>query len=113
MHELSIATSIVEIASKQAIVANAVSVSQVELDIGTMSGIEYGSLEFALTVAVRDTPLENTEFVINRIEPLCECLSCLELFTPEGNYGSCPLCGGNTLEFIRGKELQIKSLLVD
>ncbi len=113
MHELSIAINIVEIASNQAKAAKAASVSTVELDIGTMSGIEYGSLEFALTVAVKNTSLEKTQFVINRIEPLCECQTCQEFFTPEGNYGSCPLCGGQTLEFIRGKELQIKSLLVE
>jgi len=74
MHELSIAMSIVDIASRQAEAASAESVSQVELDIGTLSGIEYKSLEFALTVAVKDSKLEHTRFKINRIEPRCSCL---------------------------------------
>lgn len=113
MHELSIAISIVDIASKQAKAASATAVSRVELDIGTMSGIEYESLNFALSVAVQDTMLEGTEFKINRIEPLCECQACNYLYTPDGLFGQCPECNDRNIQVIRGKELQIKSLLVE
>ncbi len=113
MHELSIAISIVDIATRQAETASALSVSRVELDIGTMSGIEYESLKFALSVAVKDSILEGTEFRINRIEPLCECLTCTHLFIPNGLFGQCPECGEKNTSLIRGKELQIKSLLVE
>ena len=113
MHELSIAMSIVDIASKQAEAASAVVISMVELDIGTMSGIEYESLNFALTIAVKDTLLEGAEFKINRIEPLCECQACFHLYTPDGLFGQCPECSDRRIDVIRGKELQIKSLLVE
>ena len=113
MHELSIAMSIVDIASRQARAASANAVSRVDLDIGTMSGIEFESLEFALTMAVRGTLLEGTEFRINRIEPLCQCLSCSHLFTPAGVFSVCPECNAHDTELIKGKELQIKSLLVE
>ena len=113
MNELSIAISIVDLASRQAEAAFANSVSIVELDIGTMSGIEYDSLDFALSVAVKDTMLEETEFKINRIEPLCECQACNHLYTPDGVFGQCPECSGKNIQIIRGKELQIKSLLVE
>lgn len=113
MHELSIAMSIVDIASKQAEAASAELVSQIELDIGTLSGIEYESLEFALSVAVKDTLFEQTRFKINRIEPLCECRSCEHLYSPGKEFGACPNCGKHEPEFIRGRELQIKSLLVE
>ena len=113
MHELSIAMSIVDIASQKAVAASAKMVSQVELDIGTMSGIEFESLEFALSVAVKDSILEGTHFKINRIEALCECSSCTHLYTPGQDFSACPECGNRDLEYIRGKELQIKSLLID
>ncbi len=67
MHELSIAISIVDTAIKQATLASASRVSEVELDIGTHSGIEYESLKFALGVAAKDTMLEETLFRINRV----------------------------------------------
>lgn len=113
MHELSIAMSIVDIASRQAEAASAETVSQVELDIGTLSGIEYKALEFALTVAVKDSMFEQTRFKINRIEALCECRACEFLYSPGKDFGACPNCGKQEPEFIRGKELQIKSLLVE
>ena len=113
MHELSIAMSIVDIASRKAEAAHAERVDQLELDIGLLSGIEYESLEFALSVAVKDTLLEGTRIKINRIEALCECISCKHLYAPGQDFGSCPECGKGDLEFIRGKELQIKSLLID
>lgn len=113
MHELSIAMSIVDIASRQAETASAERVSQVELDIGTLTGIEYDSLEFALSVAVKDSILEGSLIKINRIEALVECLSCSELYTPGKDFAACPECGKRDLEYIRGKELKIKSILIE
>jgi hydrogenase nickel incorporation protein HypA/HybF len=113
MHELSIAISIVDIAIDQAALASADRVSEVELDIGTLSGIEYESLEFALGVAAKETMLEKTLFRINRVEPVAECPACQHLYTPDGIYSHCPECNKQGIRLIRGTELQIKSLLVE
>lgn len=113
MHELSIAISIVDLAIDQASQASAQSVSEVELDIGVFSGIEYEALEFALGVAARDTILEKTLFRINRVEPVAECPDCGHLYSPEGVFSHCPECKKTGIRLIRGSELQIKSLLVE
>ncbi|MCK4745396.1 MAG: hydrogenase maturation nickel metallochaperone HypA, partial [Bacteroidales bacterium] len=54
-----------------------------------------------------------TNFRINRIEPLSECLSCHLLFAPESIFGKCPECSETNIKLIRGNELQVKSLLVE
>jgi len=113
MHELSIAISIVDTAIRQANLAAALRVSEVELDIGLLSGIEYESLKFALEMASKDTILEKTLFRINRVEPVAECPECRHLYTPEGMYSHCPECHKQGIRMIRGTELQIKSLLVE
>ncbi len=113
MHELSIAISIVDIASRQAEAASADRVSEVELDIGVLSGIEYESLKFALGVAAKETILEKTLFRINRVEPVAECPDCMHLYTPDGMFSHCPECNKQGIRLIRGTELQIKSLLVE
>jgi len=113
MHELSIAMNIVDIASRHAGASSASSVAEVELDIGTMAGIEYESLRFALSVATRDTILEHATFRINRVEPLAECLTCHHSFSPERMLGSCPGCGSKITRLVRGRELFIKSLLIE
>lgn len=113
MHELSIAISIVDLAIEQAGRAEARFVSEVELDIGTLSGIECEALEFSLGLAVKDTMLEKTLFRINRVEPLAECPACGHLYIPEGVFSHCPECRREGIRLIRGTELQIKSLLVE
>ena len=113
MHELSIAISIVDLVIDQATRASADRVSEVELDIGTYSGIEYESLEFALGRATRETMLEETHFRINRVEAVAECPACRHIYTPEGIFSSCPECNAQGVRLIRGTELQIKSLLVE
>jgi hydrogenase nickel incorporation protein HypA/HybF len=81
MHELSIALSIVDLADEQAKKAHAGKIIEIELDIGTFSGIEVDALNFALEIAAKDTLLETAAVKINRI--------------------------------IKGKEIQVKSILVE
>ena len=113
MHELSIAMSIVDLAIEQADRAAARSVSEVELEIGMLSGIECEALEFSLGVAAKDTMLERTRFRIKRVEPLAECPGCGHLYVPEGVFSHCPECQREGIRLIRGSELLIKSLLVE
>lgn len=113
MHELSIAISIVDTAIDQAARASAGRVSEVELDVGLLSGIVYEALEFALGVATKGTILEETLFRINRVEPVAECPRCDHLYTPEGMFSQCPECKETGIRLIRGTELKIKSLLVE
>lgn len=47
MHELSIVMSILDIAQKQANMAQAKVVEEIELEIGELSGIEKMSFDFA------------------------------------------------------------------
>ena len=113
MHELSIAISIVDTVIEQAAMALADHVSEVELEIGVLSGIEYESLEFALGVAAKDTILEETLFRIRRVEAVAECPECGHLYAPDGMFSHCPECNKQGIRLIRGTELHIKSLLVE
>jgi hydrogenase nickel incorporation protein HypA/HybF len=113
MHELSIAISIVDTAIAHLEMATAERVAEVELDIGTLSGIEYELLESALGIASRKTVLEKTKFRINRVEPVAECPVCENLYTPDRIYSSCPECKEEGIRLIRGTESKIKSLLVE
>ena len=67
MHEMSIAQSIVEIAKDYAARENAKVVSEIDLSIGTLAGIEFESLEFALEVCKNGTIMQNAKIIINKI----------------------------------------------
>lgn len=112
MHELSIVMSIIDIAEQQAAKANATCVDEIELDIGTLSGIEFSALDLAWAEGVKKTILEKAERKINRIEARAECMDCSAHFSIENYYDACPVCGGHLINITRGKELKVKSLLV-
>lgn len=113
MHEFSIAMNIVEIAEGEAKKANSSAVNQLILDVGTMSGIEFLALETALEMAVKNSMLQNAEIVVNRIQAKAKCSDCEEEFDIENAFDSCPKCGGLFHQTLCGKELKVKSLVVD
>lgn len=113
MHELSIAMNIVDIALKEAAKAGTDKVLEIDLDIGTMAGIEFESLEFAWSVAIQGTILENTRVNINKIEARAGCLDCGKEFDFSDMLSGCPCCKGYNIKLIKGKELKIASLLIE
>jgi len=113
MHEFSIAMSIIEIAEAEAKKANATAINELVLDIGTLAGIEFYALDTAMEMAVKNTQLENAKIKINKIRARAHCSDCGEEFDIENVFDPCPKCGGLYHELLCGKELQIKSLVVD
>jgi len=112
MHELSIALGIVKIAEDETKKANAKMVELIELEIGTLAGIEFESLDFVWPSAVKDTVLENAIKKINVIKGKGKCIDCDTVFDINYLYDSCPKCGSNFKGIIQGKELRVKALEV-
>lgn len=113
MHELSIALGIVKIAEEESKKAQAKRVVAIELEIGTMAGIELDSLDFAWPVAVKDTVLESARREIDLIHARAKCIDCAHEFAVENSYDTCPICGSYFKDVFRGKELRVKALEVE
>ena len=113
MHEFSIAMSIIEIAEDEAKKAKAEAIKELILDIGTMSGIEFYALDTAMEMAVKNTMLEKTKLTINKIQARAKCTECFSEFDIDNVYDPCPKCNSLYHELLSGKELQIKSIVVD
>jgi hydrogenase nickel incorporation protein HypA/HybF len=113
MHEFSIAMSIIEIAETEARSANSEKILSMELNIGTMAGIEYYALDTALEMAVKNTLLENTEIKVNKIQAIARCTDCNNEFEINHITDECPKCGCFFNDVISGKELKIKSIVVE
>ncbi|ASU33127.1 hydrogenase maturation nickel metallochaperone HypA [Mucilaginibacter xinganensis] len=112
MHELSIVMGIIKIAEDHAKAAGAHSVDEIELDIGTLSGVDMESMEFAWTQAKKGTMLNNSLKKVNSISAKAKCLDCDTEFDIKNYYDACPVCGEHLISILRGKELKVKSLLV-
>lgn len=113
MHELSIARSIVELAEEQARLHGASVVEELELEIGALAGVEIGCLEFALASAVKGTLLEETRMVRHDIPGEGQCEECKTVFVMDSLLTPCPMCGSWWVHILRGKELRIRSLVVN
>jgi hydrogenase nickel incorporation protein HypA/HybF len=113
MHELSIAMSIVEIAEENIQKANLSKVTEIELDVGELSGVVYDALEFAMEEAVKDTVLKDAVRKINRISGKARCNDRACEFELDDIYTPCPKCASFDNEIIKGKELKVMSLIAE
>ena len=113
MHEMSIVVNIVDIAENEARKAGAKTISELELDIGTVSGIELDALNFAFESIKPKTMLKNAEIKINTIPAKSKCEDCFSEFETDAVYALCPECNSYKTKIIQGKEMKVKSILVD
>ncbi len=110
MHEMSIALEIVNIAEEEAKKADVKSFSAIDLEIGTLAGIEFDSLNFVWEAAVKDSVLEKAEKRIVKINALAKCVDCEHEYPVIYIHDSCPKCGSFLKTILHGKELRVKSL---
>jgi len=112
MHEFSIALGIVKIAEDEIAKTKAKKVDLIELEIGTLAGIEIDSLEFVWPSAVKDSVLEFAKKKITIIHGKGKCIDCDTIFDVNNIYDSCPNCNSYLKGILTGKELKVKSLEV-
>jgi len=112
MHELSIAQSIVELAEREAKSRQANSIEELELEIGSLAGIDFAALDFALESAVKGSMSENARIVVQRIPAEGRCGDCENLFPVDNLFTACPACGSYAVKIIKGRELRVKSITV-
>ena len=113
MHELSIAQSIVGLVEEQARFHGAAAVEEVELEIGRLAGLEPIALEFALESAVKGSLLEQARIVPRYIPGEGICTDCGATFPVDVGLSPCPACGSWWINITRGKELRIRSIVIE
>jgi len=112
MHELSIVMGILKIAETETKKSGAKKVELIELEIGTLAGIEFDALDFVWSAAVKGSVLEFAEKKINTIKGKGKCLDCNTTFDINFIYDPCPNCNSFLKGIIQGKELRVKALEV-
>lgn len=112
MHELSIAINIIEIVQEEVEKAHAVSVSKIELEIGTLSGVELDALEMAMAETIGQAGMKAAEIIYHSIEAKAICEECCNEFDPFDFNKVCPYCNSLHTNLLKGKELNIRSIEV-
>jgi hydrogenase nickel incorporation protein HypA/HybF len=113
MHEFSIATSLLEIISQEAIAYQGARVEEVTLKIGTLSGVVPEALEFAFQVLSEGTVADGARLVIERVALRIACRACGTESMPADPFIICPQCGSADVEIRAGRELEIESMEIE
>ncbi|MCB0620754.1 MAG: hydrogenase maturation nickel metallochaperone HypA [Saprospiraceae bacterium] len=112
MHELSIVMSIIDLAEEQVRTHGAQKVDRIDLEIGTLAGIEMDALDFSWEAAVRETVLDGAERHVEIIAGRGRCVECGLEFEAADLFTACPACQAPFTEILQGKELRVRSLVV-
>lgn len=112
MHELSIATGIVELAEDECLKAGGKYVSMLEIEIGTLAGVVIEALRFALDEAIANTLVKNAEIVFKEKKAIAVCSNCKCRFETFSAFQECPDCSNPFSDVIEGKDLLIKKIQV-
>ncbi|MEW5979376.1 MAG: hydrogenase maturation nickel metallochaperone HypA [Acidobacteriota bacterium] len=114
MHELSIALSIVEMASEEAEQRGGVRISAVHLKLGKLSGVVREALLSAYDLACEGTPLAGSRLVVDEVPVLAFCPSC-ETERPLVSMQAfrCCVCNAPTSQIVRGKEIEVVALEIE
>ena len=112
MHELSIAMGIVKVAEDELKKSQASRIEEIELEIGSLSGVEMQSLDFVWPMAIKGTVLETAERHVHIIKGQAHCADCERDFRIHAYFDACPACGSQLKTITHGKELKVKALVV-
>lgn len=111
MHELSIAESIVQLATEHAQAAGAKQVTNVTLQIGALSCVHEDALRFSFDLVTQDTLLAGAELIIQRIPVIVHCPTCdRDVELPGIQKFRCPVCDTPSADIRAGRELDILSI---
>jgi hydrogenase nickel incorporation protein HypA/HybF len=113
MHELSIATSIVETVLQEIQRQNLPPVQTIAVRIGALSAVDPEALRFGFESIIPDTPLAETKLEIEFVPVQGNCRACGQDFKVEDFVFACPLCDSGQIEVTRGEELDIAYLEVE
>jgi len=113
MHELTLANSLVELASDYARRNGARRVSSVTIRLGVLCGISR-ALYFCFEPAARGTLCEGSVLTIIENPVSVYCASCKAPKTPRAVHNlRCPDCGRPTPQVLTGREMELVSIEIE
>jgi hydrogenase nickel incorporation protein HypA/HybF len=111
VHELSIAMSIIDMASEELTRRNATRIEAVHVKIGKLSGVVPRALHASYDLACEDTPLAGSRLIIEEVSIMVYCARCAAARPVDSmQVLCCAVCGTPSAEVVQGRELQVVAL---
>ena len=114
MHELSLATALLDMVEDYAKRERIDRVRSLKLSWGKYSGIDPEAFKFLFSVQAEGTRAEGVELVFDIRPAVFYCLTCEKEFTSRTFQATCSCCGGKDILLTGGtEELQLVEMEVD
>jgi hydrogenase nickel incorporation protein HypA/HybF len=110
MHELSVASAVLNTAVKH---ADGRRVTNVCVQTGALRQVVPESLRFYWEIVARDTECEGATLELQEIEAVLRCRGCARDWSPDLPLFRCPDCGGSDVEVAAGEELSVDYIEVE
>jgi hydrogenase nickel incorporation protein HypA/HybF len=110
VHELSIASAVLNTAQRH---ADGRQVSSVSVRTGAMRQVVGDSLSFYFDIVARDTLCEGAELTLTEVATELRCRGCETRWSPQIPAFRCPGCGGADVEVTAGEELEVDYIEVE
>ncbi|MBF0176696.1 MAG: hydrogenase maturation nickel metallochaperone HypA [Magnetococcales bacterium] len=113
MHELSLATAMVDQVQEIMAREKVRKLVSITVAIGALSGVERESFRFCYPLAIEGTPLDGAELHVEEVPLRLLCLDCGQESQPEEIYLlHCAVCRSGRVEILSGQDFVIRSLEV-
>jgi hydrogenase nickel incorporation protein HypA/HybF len=114
MHELSIALSILDIASSEAVRQGDPRVRAIHVKLGQLSGVVKEALLAAYEFARTDSRFSDSQLVIEDVPILLYCETCnADRLAVSLQSLRCMECGTPSDQVVQGRELELAALEID
>ena len=113
MHELGIATQIVDVVTRVKEENSADKVGVITVEIGLLSGVDRSSLEFCFEAITKGTALEDARLKIEEIKPVGKCRRCANEYEVRFDDFRCPACGSSDFDMLTGSDISIREVEVE
>lgn len=109
MHELSIALSMIDMASEQAASHGGARVTALHLKLGPLSGVVKEALTFSYEIACQGTALEGSQLIIEDVPVKIFCSAC-DSDQVVDTILRCPRCGELSADVVEGRDLEVVAI---
>ncbi|HEY4743621.1 MAG TPA: hydrogenase maturation nickel metallochaperone HypA [Desulfuromonadaceae bacterium] len=110
MHEMSITQGIIDICEQH---AGGRRVIALDVEIGELSGVVPGAIEFCFEACSQGTLLEGARLTIISVPGQGRCQDCGGDTPLASIYGACARCGGYRVRITAGEEMRVREIEVE
>ena len=113
MHEMSVATGIMNVLRSKLAELTPCRLTALQLSLGEFSGVDRDSLRFALDTLLADADYKNVEIRFEITPATFKCSTCNWQGRLESFALTCPQCAGQDLDIIAGQDVSLESIEVE